>query len=82
MKAVPCAAEFIAEVADLRMALVDNLNSSDSQMAASHQPVSHESAMVFASCQPATPEPVNPQMSPFLGTRLATMTASRGFCRS
>lgn len=76
MKAVPCAAEFIAEVADLRMALVDNLNSSDSQMAASHQPVSHESAMVFASCQPATPEPVNPQMSPF------TMTASRGFCRS
>ena len=35
-----------------------------------------------ASCQPATPEPANPQMSPFLGTRLATMTASGSFCWS
>ena len=61
LKAIPRATHFIAEVANLRKALIANLYSLDSQVVASHQPVSLQSA----------PEPANSKMSPFSGTRLA-----------
>ena len=61
LKAIPCVAHFIAELVNLRKALVANLYSLDSQAVASYQPVSFRSA----------PGTANSKMFHFSGTRLA-----------